>query len=63
MGTVGVIVTPRVTAGPEPSSKQAMTMLRAALPLLRAVILASLAIYLILFAFPAVLGIAAAATP
>ena len=40
-----------------------MVTLRAALPLLRAFILAGLAIYLILFALPAVLGIAAAATP
>lgn len=44
-------------------SLQVMISLRAALPFLRAFILASLAIYLILFAFPAVLGIAAAATP
>jgi hypothetical protein len=40
-----------------------MTMLRGALPFVRAVILAGLAIYLILFALPTVLGIAAAATP
>jgi hypothetical protein len=40
-----------------------MVTLRAALPLLRALVLAGLAIYLILFALPAVLGIAAAATP
>jgi hypothetical protein len=39
-----------------------MTSLRAALPLLRAVLLASVAIYLILYALPAVLGVAAAAT-
>jgi hypothetical protein len=37
--------------------------LRGALPLVRAFILAGLAIYLILFALPAILGIAAAATP
>jgi hypothetical protein len=40
-----------------------MVTLRAALPLVRALILAGLAIYLILFALPTVLGIAAAATP
>jgi hypothetical protein len=40
-----------------------MTSLRGALPLVRAVILAGVAIYLILFALPTVLGIAAAATP
>jgi len=40
-----------------------MTMLRSALPLVRALILAGLAIYLILFALPAVFGMAAAATP
>jgi hypothetical protein len=38
-------------------------MLRAALPLLRALILAGMAIYLILFGLPVVLGYAAAATP
>ena len=40
-----------------------MVTLRAALPLLRALILAALAIYLILFALPAVFGMAAADTP
>jgi hypothetical protein len=40
-----------------------MIPLRAALPFVRAFILAGLAIYLILFALPAVIGIAAAATP
>ncbi|MEO8626126.1 MAG: hypothetical protein ABI452_05440 [Candidatus Limnocylindrales bacterium] len=40
-----------------------MTALRAVLPLLRAFVLAGLAIYLILFGLPAILGIAAAATP
>jgi hypothetical protein len=40
-----------------------MVTLRAALPLVRALILAGRAIYLILFALPTVLGIAAAATP
>jgi hypothetical protein len=40
-----------------------MTTLRGALPLVRALILAGLAIYLILFALPAVFGMAAAATP
>jgi hypothetical protein len=40
-----------------------MTSLRAALPVLRAFILAGLAIYLILFVLPTLLGIAAAATP
>jgi hypothetical protein len=40
-----------------------MITLRGALPLVRAFILAGLAIYLILFALPAILGIAAAATP
>lgn len=40
-----------------------MTYLRGALPLVRALILAGLAIYVILFALPAVFGMAAAATP
>jgi hypothetical protein len=40
-----------------------MTTFRAALPFVRAFVLAGLAIYLILFALPTVLGIAAAATP
>lgn len=40
-----------------------MVTLRGALPLVRAFILAGLAIYLILFALPALLGMAASATP
>lgn len=40
-----------------------MTTLRGALPFVRAFVLAAVAIYLILFGLPAVLGIAAAATP
>jgi hypothetical protein len=40
-----------------------MTKLRAAMPFLRAIILAGVAIYLILFGLPAVLGVAAAAAP
>ena len=40
-----------------------MTTLRAAMPLVRVFILAGLAIALILFGLPAILGIAAAATP
>jgi hypothetical protein len=40
-----------------------MVTLRGALPLVRAFILAGLAIYLILFALPALFGMAAAATP
>lgn len=43
--------------------KRTMTYLRAAMPFIRAVILAGVAIYLILFGLPAVLGIAAAAAP
>lgn len=40
-----------------------MITLRAAVPLVRALILAGVAIYLILFALPTVFGMAAAATP
>lgn len=40
-----------------------MATLRAALPLVRAFILAGLAVYLILFALPTLFGMAAAATP
>ena len=43
--------------------KPSMTTLRAAMPLVRVFILAGLAIALILFGLPAILGIAAAATP
>ena len=42
---------------------QSMTSLRGAVPLVRAFLLAGVAIYLILFALPAVFGMAAAATP
>ena len=43
--------------------KRSMTSLRAALPLLRAVVLAGLAIALIMFGLPALLGFAAVAAP
>ena len=43
--------------------KRSMTNLRAAMPLLRAVVLAGLAIALIMFGLPAILGFAAVAAP
>ena len=53
----------RVTGRAAGTSLRTMTTLRGALPLVRALVLAGLAIYLILFALPTILGIAAAATP
>ena len=63
VGDAAFLIQPRVTAGAQASSQAQMTTFRAVLPLLRAFVLAGVAIYLILFGLPAILGIAAAATP
>jgi hypothetical protein len=54
-------VTEGVTPGPSRPSNDSMTTLRAALPLVRALILAGIVTMLIMIGLPAILGIAAAA--